>query len=48
VLPIVALCPIAIIPLSWWLEGDRPTPRSLAGGAVAVACAIALARLRNT
>ena len=46
VLPIVALCPIAIIPFSWWLEGDRPKPRSLLGGALAVACAIALARAR--
>lgn len=46
VLPIVALCPIAVIPFSWWFEGDRPAPRSLLGGAVAVACAIALARLR--
>ena len=47
VLPIVALCPIAIIPFSWWLEGDRPKPRALLGGAVAVACAILLARLRH-
>ncbi|MFT3830925.1 MAG: DMT family transporter [Opitutaceae bacterium] len=47
VLPIVALCPIAIIPFSWWLEGDRPKSRSIIGGAVAVACAIALARLRT-
>jgi len=46
VLPIVALCPIAIIPISWWFEGDRPKARSLLGGAVAVAFAIALARLR--
>lgn len=47
VLPIVALCPVVIIPISWWLEGDRPKPRSLLGGAVAVAAAIALARLRS-
>jgi drug/metabolite transporter (DMT)-like permease len=46
VLPIVALCPIAIIPLSWWMEGDRPKPRSLLGGAVAVACAVGLATAR--
>jgi uncharacterized membrane protein len=46
VLPIVALCPIAIIPFSWWLEGDRPKPRSLLGGAFAVACAIGLALAR--
>lgn len=48
VLPIVALCPVAIIPFSWWLEGDRPKARSLLGGAAAVACAIALARLRSS
>ncbi len=47
VLPIVALCPVAIIPFSWWLEGDRPKARSLLGAAFAVACAIALARLRT-
>ena len=46
VLPIVALCPIAIIPFSWWLEGDRPKPRSLLGGALAVGCAVMLARMR--
>lgn len=46
VLPIVALCPIAIIPFSWWLEGDRPKPRSLLGGAFAVACAVGLALAR--
>ncbi len=47
VLPIVALCPVVIIPFSWWLEGDRPKPRSLFGAALAVASAIALARLRT-
>jgi drug/metabolite transporter (DMT)-like permease len=47
VLPIVALCPIAVIPLSWWFEGDRPTPRSLLGGALAVASAVALAHLHS-
>ncbi len=47
VLPIVALCPVVIIPISWWFEGDRPKPRSLFGGLIAVAAAIALARLRT-
>lgn len=46
VLPIVALCPIAVIPLSWWFEGDRPKGRALLGGIVAVLFAVALARLR--
>lgn len=47
VLPVVALCPIAVIPLSWWFEGDRPAPRSLLGGALAVASAVALAHLHS-
>jgi len=47
VLPIVALCPIAIIPFSYWFEGDRPRPRSLFGGAIAVGCAIALALVKR-
>lgn len=36
VLPIVALTPLAIIPLSRIFEGERPTWRSLLGGAIAV------------
>jgi uncharacterized membrane protein len=47
VLPIVALCPIVIIPFSYWLEGDRPRPRSLLGGVAAVGCAIALALVQR-
>ena len=43
VLPIVALTPLAIIPMSAWAEGDRPTGRSIAGAMVAVAGAVALA-----
>lgn len=43
VLPIVALTPIFVMPLSRWLEGDRPSARSLAGGVVAVAAAVILA-----
>jgi drug/metabolite transporter (DMT)-like permease len=43
VLPIVALTPIVIIPFSRFLEGERPTKRSLIGGAVAVLGAILLA-----
>lgn len=37
VLPIVATAPLVIIPLTWWIEGDRPTRRALAGGVLAVA-----------
>lgn len=43
VLPIVATTPILTIPFAYWIEGDRPSRRSLAGGAVAVVAALALA-----
>ena len=46
VLPIVATTPLVIIPFSYLLEGDRPSPRSLAGGAIAVVGAAALALVR--
>jgi drug/metabolite transporter (DMT)-like permease len=42
VLPIVALTPLAIIPLSQRFENERPTVRSLAGGALAVGGVVAL------
>jgi drug/metabolite transporter (DMT)-like permease len=40
VLPIVALTPLIVIPFAMRLEGERPTARSLLGGAVAVAGAV--------
>ena len=43
VLPITACAPLAVIPLAYWLEGERPSKRSLAGGALAVVGAVALA-----
>lgn len=46
VLPIVATTPLVIVPFSYWLEGERPTRRSLLGGAVAVAGAVALTMAR--
>lgn len=46
VLPIVATTPIVVIPLARWLEGDRPSRRSLVGGVVAVAGAVLLAMTR--
>lgn len=46
VLPIVACTPLAIIPLSYWLEGERPTRRSLLGGVVAVTGVIGLTLVR--
>jgi drug/metabolite transporter (DMT)-like permease len=42
VLAIVATQPIAVIPLSYFLEGDKPSARSLIGGSVAVAGVVAL------
>ena len=42
VLPIVAVTPIVIIPFSLAVEGERPTPRSLAGGVIAVAGVVGL------
>ena len=42
VLPIVAITPLVILPFSYLIEGERPSRRSLAGGAIAVAGAVAL------
>ena len=42
VLPIAATTPLLAIPITYWLEGERPSRRSLAGGVVAVAGAVAL------
>ena len=46
VLPIVATTPLVIIPFSYLLERERPSRRSLAGGAIAVAGAVALTLAR--
>jgi len=46
VLPIVATTPLVVIPFSYWLEGDRPSRRSIAGGLVAVAGCVALTFVR--
>ncbi len=43
VLAIIAATPIVVIPFALVLEGERPTPLSLLGGAVGVAGVIALA-----
>lgn len=43
VLPIVATTPLWVMPLAWWLEGDRPTTRAIGGGVVAVTGALFLA-----
>lgn len=42
VLPIAATTPLFAIPIAYWLEGDRPTRRTIAGSVVAVAGCIAL------
>jgi drug/metabolite transporter (DMT)-like permease len=42
VLPIAATTPLIAIPIAYWIEGERPSRRSLLGGAVAVAGAVAL------
>lgn len=42
VLPIIAMSPIVVIPIAFVVEHERPTLRSLAGGAIAVAGVIAL------
>ncbi|MBI2813614.1 MAG: DMT family transporter [Opitutae bacterium] len=42
VLPIAATTPLIAIPIAYWLEGERPSRRSVAGGVVAVAGAVAL------
>lgn len=42
VLPIVALTPLVVIPFTLWMEGERPSRRSLVGGLIAVAGAVAL------
>ena len=46
VLPIVATTPLVVVPLAYIMEGDRPRPRSLVGGVIAVIGAVALALVR--
>lgn len=41
--PIVAMAPVVVIPMAWWLEGDRPQIRSVIGGLISVAGVIGLA-----
>jgi len=43
VLPIVATTPVMTIPLAYWLDGDRPSLRSIIGGVIAVVGTVALA-----
>lgn len=46
VLPIAATTPLISIPITYWLEGDRPTRRSIIGGVIAVAGCVALTIVR--
>ncbi len=46
VLPIVALTPLVVVPFAYFMEGERPSARSLLGALLAVGAAAALARLR--
>jgi drug/metabolite transporter (DMT)-like permease len=43
VLAIVATTPLVVMPIAWWLEGDKPGWRALVGGAVAVVGVVLLA-----
>lgn len=42
VLAITSTTPLVVIPFAYWLEGDRPGPRSLAGAVLAVGGVIGL------
>lgn len=46
VLPIAAITPLLSIPIAFYVEGDRPPKRALAGGLLAVAASIALTAAR--
>lgn len=45
VMPIVAMTPLVVIPLAMLFEGEKPSRRSIVGGIIAVAGAIALAKV---
>ena len=46
VMPVIALTPLIVVPLAYLLERERPSVRSLLGGAVAVVAAATLAWVR--
>ena len=46
VLPIAATAPLLAIPIAFWLEGDRPSRRSILGGVLAVGGCVALTAAR--
>lgn len=47
VLPIVAMVPVVIIPLTSWIEGDHPSRRAVAGALLAVTGAALLCWFRS-
>ncbi len=47
VLAIIALTPLIVVPFAYFLEHERPSVRSLLGGALAVAAAVVLAVVRQ-
>lgn len=46
VLPITAITPLVAIPFSHFIEGEKPTARSLIGGVIAVGGAVGLAMVK--
>lgn len=46
VLPIIATTPIVVIPISYLIEGEKPTVHSIVGGVIAVGGVVALAMAR--
>jgi drug/metabolite transporter (DMT)-like permease len=47
VLPIAATAPLLSMPIAFWLEGDRPPKRAIAGGVLAVGGCIGLTIARH-
>jgi drug/metabolite transporter (DMT)-like permease len=46
VLPVLATIPLMVMPLAYWLEGEKPTRRAIVGGLLAVISAATLAATR--
>ena len=48
VLIVIAMIPILMIPLAYWIERDRPTPQALVGAVIAVAGLITVTWLQRS
>lgn len=46
VLPITATTPLLVVPWTYWMDGDRPSPRSMIGAILAVAGVVVLVLAR--